>query len=1007
MAISATFVARFDSFFEQVNKAESHLGELTSSSESVQKSIDRLAKSFSGDKIIQDATLTAKAIEDIGGASMLTEKEAARVNRTMTEALEKMQRLGVDVPPGIKKLADETANAGNKTTIFGQVTSSVTDLAKKAALAFGAMFAAEQILSFAKHIISVGGELTDLSTKTGVSTTALQQFKYAGGQVGVELDAITGGINQMQKRLAGDDKSAINAIKSLGLEMGAFRSMKPEQQFAVLADKIGSIEDPMMRTKAATDLFGKSGAELLPALTKEFGALTEKANTLGIVMDEQTVASMDALGDTVTDLGSVAMASLGRIIQPLVPLLSGLATIAMRLADVLGTVLGFAVDKVTQAFKWLGNAALDMTRSLLIGLQMTADAVPGLNKLTGASDALGWAISKIDAAQKSLNTTQPETIKQAKQAGLEFEVASKSTDKAADATRKLVDQLTGRKAAEEMAAMAEAIKKAGGESKITASELERVAKQTDAWIKEGVKVDPVLGSIWLKQQQFNTGAALTVDQLNKMVGSTQKATKELENFLPPLQAISIVSMDKILGFSPAVSARIKADAEKAAKQASEGFVTHFGEFAKTELPKSIMAAIQGGGDVLESVGSSIGSFLTGPQGFGKQIDKGLKSVFGDAFGSALSSLIPGLGAMLGPLLSAIGGKVAGMFGAVSKEVKEARANINELETSLAASLTAAQKVEAGGVGWKMTTIAVRDAYLAVGRTAAEAEAIVRQLWDDKNPNRVKAAIEEITRVLNQQKKDQEDLNAAIERYGFTIEQLGPTMQRQKLSEMAQQLERDFVLLTRSGIDVTIVTEKMADKLNEYVATAFRTGQDVPSAMRPILEQMVKQGLLTDENGNKLEDLSSIKFSETLSEGFTRVVDAVERLTRAITGGIEQSASAVVDFAQSASDAVGRIPTKLTFTVSGTTDSGSTIEHSYAAGTRSAGRWFRNFGAGTAAVLHGDEAVVRRDQSAAFAAEVGGGADPSMLDELRNLRGDMMALPQHLARAVRDAILVAG
>ena len=71
-----------------------------------------------------------------------------------------------------------------------------------------------------------------------------------------------------------------------------------------------------------------------------------------------------------------------------------------------------------------------------------------------------------------------------------------------------------------------------------------------------------------------------------------------------------------------------------------------------------------------------------------------------------------------------------------------------------------------------------------------------------------------------------------------------------------------------------------------------------------------------------------------------------------------------------------------------------------------GSWFRNFGTGVKAVLHGDEAVVPRGQAQRFADDVSGG-DSGTVDELRNLRADMMALPQHLARAVRDAILVAG
>jgi len=80
---------------------------------------------------------------------------------------------------------------------------------------------------------------------------------------------------------------------------------------------------------------------------------------------------------------------------------------------------------------------------------------------------------------------------------------------------------------------------------------------------------------------------------------------------------------------------------------------------------------------------------------------------------------------------------------------------------------------------------------------------------------------------------------------------------------------------------------------------------------------------------------------------------------------------------------------------------------FASGTMGrTGSWFKNFGSGTPTVLHGEEAVVRRDQASAFAAAFGGGGDGAV-SELVALRADVVALPHHIARAVRDAMLVAG
>ena len=132
---------------------------------------------------------------------------------------------------------------------------------------------------------------------------------------------------------------------------------------------------------------------------------------------------------------------------------------------------------------------------------------------------------------------------------------------------------------------------------------------------------------------------------------------------------------------------------------------------------------------------------------------------------------------------------------------------------------------------------------------------------------------------------QNALNEAVDRYGFTIEQLGPTMQRQMLNEQAQQLLQDFSLLTASGMDVDTVLIGMGDSLNEYIAASLAAGQSIPESMRPMIDQMIAAGLLLDENGEAFgsaED-AGLSFTQTLEEGLGDAVDAIMALVAALTG----------------------------------------------------------------------------------------------------------------------------
>src|SRR5262245_20914913 len=112
MPISATFVADFSAFTAAMDKAEVQLRSFETNVAKIDRTLSKFGNEFSGTKIIQDAMAMSKAIEAVGGASALTEKELQRAGATAKEAAEKMKALGMDVPKGISDLASHVKEAG-------------------------------------------------------------------------------------------------------------------------------------------------------------------------------------------------------------------------------------------------------------------------------------------------------------------------------------------------------------------------------------------------------------------------------------------------------------------------------------------------------------------------------------------------------------------------------------------------------------------------------------------------------------------------------------------------------------------------------------------------------------------------------------------------------------------------------------------------------------------------------------------------------------------------------
>src|SRR5262245_37051118 len=113
-ALTAKFVSDFSSFYAAVAKAQAGLKDLETDATTLGDTLTRMVTSFSGRNVIQNATLMARAVEEVGGVSMLTDKELARVSARAAEAVEKMKALGIEVPPELQKLADAEKNVASE-----------------------------------------------------------------------------------------------------------------------------------------------------------------------------------------------------------------------------------------------------------------------------------------------------------------------------------------------------------------------------------------------------------------------------------------------------------------------------------------------------------------------------------------------------------------------------------------------------------------------------------------------------------------------------------------------------------------------------------------------------------------------------------------------------------------------------------------------------------------------------------------------------------------------------
>lgn len=224
------------------------------------------------------------------------------------------------------------------------------------------------------------------------------------------------------------------------------------------------------------------------------------------------------------------------------------------------------------------------------------------------------------------------------------------------------------------------------------------------------------------------------------------------------------------------------------------------------------------------------------------------------------------GSMFGPWGAAIGAIAGGILGALGK-AKSLREELAKMNQSRDAFLKAA-----GGVD-------------VLREKLGEASYALNALLDVKKPQDFQKAMEELQRVLDLQNEAAQALDDAMQRYGITIEQLGPKFAQQKLDEQFAQIFKDWEVLSAAGADHLLLLAQMGPAINEYVQRALAAGATIPDAMRPILQQMIDQGLLLDENGKAYTSIeeAGIHFAQTVTDAIAGLIKKITDLVNALLG----------------------------------------------------------------------------------------------------------------------------
>lgn len=192
---------------------------------------------------------------------------------------------------------------------------------------------------------------------------SLTELDYAARLSDVSTEDLATGVTRLTSKMADvaqGSKEATAIFDSLGVQVrgsdGALRSA--EDVLKDIAERFSEFADGSTKTAYAVELFGRSGAKLIPLLNSGRGGLAdmaEEARNLGVVFDEQAAKAAERFNDNLTRLEKSAEGLKVQLLQGLIP---PLADLTQRFLDARAAGVGF-IDALDIAANIKGYGTLD------------------------------------------------------------------------------------------------------------------------------------------------------------------------------------------------------------------------------------------------------------------------------------------------------------------------------------------------------------------------------------------------------------------------------------------------------------------------------------------------------------------------------------------------------------------------------------------------------------------------------------------------------------------------
>ena len=277
--------------------------------------------------------------------------------------------IALELVADTQKFESSMKSAGSVAGKFKVGLAAVGAAAAATVGALGALGAAA--LSVTKDVAATGDAAAKASQQVGLSAEAYQELGHAMELSGEDIGVLRKGLLRLARNMndvTEGVKAPREAFAQLGISVvdnaGKLRDM--ESILPELADKFASTANGSQKAAIAMEIFGKSGAQMIPFLnagSEGIAAMRQEARDLGIVISNEAAAASEKFVDTMDRLNKQTDAFKTILGVALLPIITA---VGEGVLEVVGDLfkMNTAQDAVARGTEWLTRGLIEALKAL-------------------------------------------------------------------------------------------------------------------------------------------------------------------------------------------------------------------------------------------------------------------------------------------------------------------------------------------------------------------------------------------------------------------------------------------------------------------------------------------------------------------------------------------------------------------------------------------------------------------------------------------------------------------